>query len=405
MAVWKNPDHREVQQRIVELLQDLVRIPSPFFQEESIFDFLYEAFRERFRCTRQFYTETRYLDHAFHGQNLVVDLGPVEKGMLVFNGHIDTVIPTADWTSPFDVPLIEGTRMQGLGTVDMKGGVAGFLVAMECLQQAKVPLQRGIRLIIVSDEEGPFSLGTLHSLEGGFYEGAQGVLIGEAVVPFSSTPVHFPAIALGARGRVLHRVLVEGKPAHGATPHLGVNALGETARLLSALDGLPLLQHPLLGSESLCPLMVSGGQKTLSVPARCELFLDRHLVPGSTLQSASEQFQQLVDSLESPANIHFSLEEQLPDGLLYPPCSLPEQTPLVQSLSAAIRKVTGKSPAYTGFSSISDLNVLAARLDVPVFIFGPDGGFPHRGGEYVEIPSLVDFCLSLVEFCALWGQE
>lgn len=68
--------------------------------------------------------------------------------------HIDTVEVGDDWTvPPFDL-TIDGDKIFGRGVLDDKGLTIVSLFALKALKDAKVPVNKRIRLIIGGDEEG-----------------------------------------------------------------------------------------------------------------------------------------------------------------------------------------------------------------------------------------------------------
>ncbi len=68
--------------------------------------------------------------------------------------HIDTVEVGDDWTvPPFDL-TIDGDTIYGRGVLDDKGLTIVSLFALKALKDAKVPINKRIRLIIGGDEEG-----------------------------------------------------------------------------------------------------------------------------------------------------------------------------------------------------------------------------------------------------------
>ena len=73
--------------------------------------------------------------------------------------HADVVpVVPAEWVvdgqqlDPFKVTRI-GDKLYGRGTIDDKGSIATVLYAMKAVKEAKLPLQRGIRLMIETTEE------------------------------------------------------------------------------------------------------------------------------------------------------------------------------------------------------------------------------------------------------------
>jgi len=56
----------------------------------------------------------------------------------------------------------------------------------------------------------------------------------------------------------------------------------------------------------------------------------------------------------------------------------------------SIKSVTGTEPEIAYFSSIGDFNYIGSRLNIPTFVFGPDGERYHSYDEYVRINTVVD---------------
>lgn len=81
------------------------------------------------------------------------DFGPGEKELDIL-AHLDVVPVTEDWTvtQPFQ-PLIKDGRIYGRGTADDKGPAIAALYAIRAVKDLGLPLKRGVRLILGSDEE------------------------------------------------------------------------------------------------------------------------------------------------------------------------------------------------------------------------------------------------------------
>ena len=88
----------------------------------------------------------------FDGYACDITMGGAEEQIAVL-GHLD-VVPVGDgWTKPPFGAVIEGGRMYGRGTNDDKGPALAALFAMKAIQEAGIPLRRGIRMILGCDEE------------------------------------------------------------------------------------------------------------------------------------------------------------------------------------------------------------------------------------------------------------
>jgi acetylornithine deacetylase len=97
------------------------------------------------------------------------NVGAILKGSgggksLLLSGHIDTVPrSSSEWTrDPFSA-VIEDNRLYGLGSNDMKGGIAAMLVAVEAIREAGVRLRGDLMIESIVDEEFGGVNGTLAS--------------------------------------------------------------------------------------------------------------------------------------------------------------------------------------------------------------------------------------------------
>ncbi len=84
---------------------------------------------------------------------MTADLGEQPAGLDIL-AHLD-VVPAGDgWTvtPPFEPVVLEG-RIFGRGTADDKGPAVAALYAMKAVKELGIPLRRGVRLILGTDEE------------------------------------------------------------------------------------------------------------------------------------------------------------------------------------------------------------------------------------------------------------
>ena len=88
-------------------------------------------------------------------------------------------------------------------------------------------------------------------------------------------------IALAERGGAWVKAVAHGKAAHGSQPDRGVNAILTMSRFLLRLpEALPDRVHPLVGPPTVNVALVTGGSAPNVVPDRCEVEIDRRIVPG-----------------------------------------------------------------------------------------------------------------------------
>jgi acetylornithine deacetylase/succinyl-diaminopimelate desuccinylase-like protein len=196
---------------------------------------------------------------------------------------------------------------------------------------------------------------------------------------------HFDEPILGCPGKVLLRVQVRGRDAHASTPAAGVNAISEAARLLTAIEGLPLPTHSQLGTGSQCVFTIKGGPDAyvITVPERCDFVINRHIVPGETGEQVVAQVYEAVRRLDLRAQTVVSIDDPY-----YPPYIVDATDPLIRAFSDVYQELLGLSPRFGYGHGVCDANYLVADAGVPTIVFGPRGGNLHAPNEWVDLTSV-----------------
>ena len=171
-------------------------------------------------------------------ENLYARFGD-QSPNLCFAGHTD-VVPTGDesqWSAgPFEGDIVDG-QMIGRGAVDMKGGIACFLAAVEEVLANGKSIPGSISFLITGDEEGPAINGTRAILDWLMEQGEQ---IDACVVGEPTNPNQIgDAIKIGRRGSVSGTITVNGIQGHAAYPHLADNPTRGITTLVTALMAEP----------------------------------------------------------------------------------------------------------------------------------------------------------------------
>lgn len=290
---------------------------------------------------------------------------------LLLNGHVDTVLAVAGWSSDPWTARREGDRLHGLGASDMKSGVAAALLAARALARHRARWRGTVVLTTVVDEEA-YSLGARALL-------AAGVRADWCVV----TEASWDAPCLGSVGKTLVRVDVTGKAAHAAWPAAGVNAAVEAGRFVAGLDGLPLGHHPRL-SATRCVLGLQAGNDryVVTVPETARVLVNRMLVPGEGGDSTVAEMRALAEALGSPARFDFAVEPPS-----YPPWETAPDEPLAVAFARAYAAEAGRPPAW-GYTGFGDANLFAGEAGIPTVQFGPRGARFHQADEWVDVPSI-----------------
>lgn len=289
-------------------------------------------------------------------------------GGLAFSGHMDTV-PATGWTSDAWSPIVSDGALHGLGSADMKGPIAAFILAARSLP-ADVP----VGLIITTDEETT-KLGARMVVERSQLVRAMrpaGIVVAE---PTRMIPVR------GHRAHVAFTATATGVQAHSATG-LGRNANWELVDFLADMRAIHrrLQTDPTLQDQAYDP-----------VTSDFNLVIDNHgaainvTVPVATVRikyrySAGVDPSWVVNGVrESAARCGLRLTEAREGS----PPELPAGHPLIRLACAA----TGATPMTAPYGT--DASVL--QEIAPCVIMGPgDIGTAHRPDEHVPVAALVE---------------
>ncbi len=302
-----------------------------------------------------------------------------EGPLLSLNGHLDTVPAGDGWTSNPYEPVEQDEKVYGLGSLDMKAGLAAMLEAFRLIVGSTVDLKGAISFSAVVDEEA-YSLGAKALLSTEISE-SDAIITGEPFFGIEGSPV-----PLGITGKILYGISARGESAHGAAPEKGVNAIEEIASLLSCLDDLPVGSHPEFGAGNISTLKIEGGfeEYSVTVPDRCRAIINRLMVPGETVDGALEEMRNLIEGLSLEAD--FDVSSESPS---YEPFVLSESEPIFEAFRSSYRETMGTDPVFGYLRNIMDANIFVNRADIPTLVFGPRGEGMHAPAEHVEIDSVM----------------
>jgi acetylornithine deacetylase len=290
---------------------------------------------------------------------------------LLLNAHYDTV-GAGGMAEPFE-PRVDGGRLYGRGSYDMKGALAAILDAV-----AKVEGLRGDVIVTAVADEELASVGTTAVLER---------VRADAAIVVEPTELK---LAIAHKGFVGFEVETHGVAAHGSRPHLGVDAIAKMGPILVALKELDdRLQagrrHTLVGPGSLHASLIEGGQEFSTYPARCLLSGERRTIPGETVEQVEAELRELAGDAE------------LRLGVSREPFETPADDPFVQLVGSI-----ADAGEPVGVSFWADSGLIAAA-GIPTVLFGPIGDGAHADVEWVDLDSLErvrDIVLaSAVEWC------
>lgn len=216
----------------IELSQKLIRIPSYSGHNPEVIEFLKNYLEKlNFKCDILEFEG----DDSYKVNNLHAVFNPNNSDKIVyFAGHTD-IVKEGDkkaWKyDPFSA-TIEGDKLFGRGTADMKCAIACFVIAVEKLMQEKTP-NFGIGFLITNDEENDSINGTEKCLK---WMESKGHKISACIVGEPTNPEKLgEMIKIGRRGSINFAIEITGKQGHVAYAE---NALNPTTILINLLKVL-----------------------------------------------------------------------------------------------------------------------------------------------------------------------
>jgi acetylornithine deacetylase/succinyl-diaminopimelate desuccinylase-like protein len=332
---------------VVELLQELVRIPSVNPAGDPGTDGVGEA------------RIAGYLAQLLRSWGAVVELREVEPGRpnvvarflsdrpgkpkVLFAPHTDTVSVSGMTIDPFGGEVRDG-RIWGRGASDTKGPMAAMLWALY--------------------EERDRLAGLSHEI---WFAGLAGEEAGQPGAKALAAEEHFDFVLAGEptgldvvhthKGALWLTLTTRGVAVHAASPQLGSNAIYKMADVIRCIrdevaPALAQITDPVLGSVTISPGVIQGGSKTNIVPDFCRVEVDVRTVPGSG---------------DLAGRITELLRKVCPDLEVGQNASLPMATdpmhPLVQAL-------IGVGARAVGAPWFCDAAIFAAK-GVPAVAIGP----------------------------------
>ncbi len=357
---------------ITELIEGLVSIPSVTGREQALGDMIHGHLDEIGL------SEVRRVPVEDSGDSLVARIPGRGKGRaFMLNFHQDTFDACDGWeTDPWS-PVLKDGCVYGLGAHDMKAGAAAVLAAAEAILRSGVELGGDLIVSATTDEEN-WSRGAHAVINSGLLEGCDGCLIPEPTPP--------GRLRIGSRGRHVIKIDLAGKTAHAAYTGEGVNAVRDAARIITELDRIELGWNEEFDlGGTICVIEIEGGRNIILVPEHAQIVIDRHILPGQSVDQAVRDIEALIRSLSIESRWNVTWDDRptpAPAPYIVDPGSK-----FVQSASKRVEEQLGRPVKYALARSVADTNHFAVTGGIPTLVYGPEGGNTCQANEFVNIES------------------
>ena len=347
----------------VTLTRQLVDIPSVSGDEQAIADAVEQALRG-----------LAHLEVTRLGNTLCArtTLGRDER--VVLGGHLDTVPVNGNLPA-----RVDGDVIHGLGTCDMKGGVA---VALHLAATVPEP-NRDLTFLFYECEEVEAERNGLTILSRKHPE----LLAGDFAVLMEPSNA---GVEAGCQGTLRVQVTVTGERAHSARSWRGENAIHAATPILQRLQEYQPRRPVIDGleyHEGLNAVFIEGGVASNVIPDRCVVTVNHRFAPDRS----EEEALAFVRDFFAPYDV--VVDDSAPGAL--PGLSVP-------AAAAFIAAVGGEVHPKFGWTDVSRFS----GLGVPAVNFGPgDPMYAHKQDEHVPVADIERVAAALREWLTTDGRE
>ena len=221
----------------------------------------------------------------YKGKYLIMSIGNNPK--FGFLGHTDTVEYIDGWnTNPLELTCEDG-KLFGLGSCDMKGGIAAIL---DCISKIDLyQLKYGIKLYFTYDEEIGF--GGSYDIINSNEQFPEFMVFGE---PTNNE------ILVGSKGLLEYELNFIGLKAHSSNPEKGISANMNAIKFLAELD--EFYQNNIkefkdksyeIPYTTMNVGVINGGSAKNSVSASCIVTIDFRVVKDEHINMIKEKIELL----------------------------------------------------------------------------------------------------------------
>jgi succinyl-diaminopimelate desuccinylase len=274
----------------------------------------------------------------------------------VLGGHLDTVPPAGN-----ALPRVERDTLFGLGSADMKGGLAGLLALAE--KASARPGRFECTFIFYEGEEVADEYNGLRHL----FAEQPALVAGDLAILLEPTAGW---VESGCQGTIHVAATWHGARAHTARPWMGANAIHRAAPTLARLAATevePVEVEGLEYREALQVVRVEGGIANNVVPDRCRIVVNRRYAPSRSISDVTQAVRALVADADEIEVLNAS-------PAAAPHLSAAMVAEFVGTLDLPVRPKLG----WTDVARF-------ANAGIPALNFGPgDPELAHTAGERVE---------------------
>lgn len=378
---------------IIEFLRDIVKIPSIDSQIKKVGERIAD--------------ELKVLGfdqiHFDVQGNLQATIGEGPR-LLIYDSHIDTVGigNLENWTHDPYAGVVENGKIFGRGVCDEKGSTPPMAYGLAFAKE--MGILEGFQVTYLGNMEE-----WCDGIAPRVFCEHEPAIIPDAVVIGEPTNLK---VYRGHKGRIELKIQSFGKSAHAASNYLGTNAIYQLIPVIDQIREMEADLHvdPFLGQGRITVSDMKVSTPSINaVPDYAEIFIDRRLTFGESVDEAIKQIQNILNrqlpaslkvevlDYDDPSYTGFSIK--VPK--IFPAWVLEEDHPMVKS-GQEVRKMMGLTYAPSGKWDFSTNGTYWAGIaGIPAIGFAPgDERVAHSPNEFLELAEVI----KAVEFYALFPK-
>ncbi|HVP57548.1 MAG TPA: YgeY family selenium metabolism-linked hydrolase [bacterium] len=378
LAVEINRIAREERDYVADLLQRIIRIPSPSTQEEAVIKLLKQEM-ESFKPAQVMIDSIG---------NVVGKFGS-GKRVLLYDSHVDTVGvgDPAGWKVD---PFLGARRdevIYGRGASDNKAGIACMVAGLKILTRLAREGDFTLYVVGIVQEEDCEGLALSVLMEGSQIK-PECVVLGECTNL---------AVNRGHRGRAEIEVTTRGRSCHASAPERGENAIHKMTPIIDGIKHLAdrLSSDPFLGKGSIAVTSVECATPSLNaVPDLCKIYVDRRVVPSDTRETIAREIDEIARFTGAEVKLSryarasykgFTQEREK----FFPAWTVAQDSRAVTKAVATYEALFAGRPAISKWVFSTDGNYSMGMRSIPTIGFGPaEERHAHSADDQVRVDDL-----------------
>ena len=354
----------ENREEAIEFLAKAIQIPSETGNEWEISQYFKKKFNEMELDVQQIALDERR-------PNLIATRNGAEGKTFIFNAHYDVFPPNDDLGlyGPWSGKIVDG-YMYGRGTVDMKSGLCGAVMAVDFLKRYGYQLNGRIILSCDSDEEvgGKYGIEHILSLDSDLLKADFGL----SLEPSRSH------IMVSGSGGIFLKITYSGDSWYSGEARDEMHSIQKAILAIGTLEQLDKklraekYYEPFKSSALLTITQMEAGTMMNLTASSCSFVLDRRLIPGETVAEAKAEICKALDALKE---LYADMDYEMEVLTCMPPMDIAEDDPVVLAALEAHKELYEKDDIIYRRLGGSDNHKIIEKYGCSIPILGPGMDF------------------------------